>query len=215
MDYEQRSGEEETQDELTSQSEPAKMCASKRHPLQNSNVRRQIIRPWEDHSPSPTLPNGTTESSEIPTVVESSSVTTAAEALVEMGTGTPPKLNALQDVDSTRHHARLPSTEAVDVIIERGRLLALFERVVVATEEASCEQMERMHATFEHIVFRHRMTTNRSELLVVSLICYIVIDNCLTTMSSSVWCFLLLCVRVMRVFCLCRTWNWLFTKLCN
>ncbi len=169
MDYEQGSGTEETQDELTSQSEPTKMCASKRHPLHNSNVRRQIIRPWEDHSPSPSLPNGTTESTDSLTVVESSSVTTAAEALVEMGAGTPPKLNSLQGVDSTRHHARLPNTEAVDVIIERGRLLALFERVVLATEETSCEQMERLHATFEHIVFRHRMTTNRSELLEVSL----------------------------------------------
>ena len=58
----------------------------------------------------------------------------------------------------------------VDVIVDQDRLLALFERVVDATEKCTCEQMERLHAIFDHLVFRHRMTTDRSELIEVSFL---------------------------------------------
>ena len=50
------------------------------------------------------------------------------------------------------------------------RLLALYEKVIAATEDCSCDQMERIHATFDHLVFRYRMATNRSALLDVSVL---------------------------------------------
>ncbi len=171
--------------ELTAQSEPAKMDASRRNSLQNSHVRRQIILPLVDHSPPAPLTNGTTESLDSLSM-DLSLVTTAAEALVEMGT--PPK--SVQDI------VTLPSPSAVDVSIDRGRLLALFERVVVATEGVSCEQMERIHAMLGHIVFRHRMTANRSGLLEAS---------CVITLSVRVF-------NLSLPFYLCRTWNWLCNK---
>lgn len=54
------------------------------------------------------------------------------------------------------------------VTIDKARLLAVFERAVRSTESSSVEQMEHLLATLEHIVFRHRMNTDRGPLLQVS-----------------------------------------------
>ena len=167
------------------QSEPPKTNNTRRLPLQNSNVRRKIIRPWEDNevkskSPSPsTLTNGTAAITDslpsLPKSSDVSSVTTAAEALVEMGTSTPPKQDMPESTDTpVQSKATLlmgaPVVPAADVIVDQDRLLALFERVIDATEKCTCEQMERLHATFDHLVFRHRMTIDRSELIEVSFL---------------------------------------------
>ena len=53
------------------------------------------------------------------------------------------------------------------VTIDRRKLLELFERVVHETESCSVEQMEDLYFTFEHLVFRHRMKEERSQLLKV------------------------------------------------
>ena len=53
------------------------------------------------------------------------------------------------------------------VTIDRRKLLELFERVVRETESCSVEQMEDLYFTFEHLVFRHRMKKERSQLLEV------------------------------------------------
>lgn len=54
------------------------------------------------------------------------------------------------------------------VIIDRRRLLAVFEQVTQATGSYSVEEMEKLHSTFEHLVFRHRMKLDRSQLVEVS-----------------------------------------------
>ena len=58
-----------------------------------------------------------------------------------------------------------------EVAIDRKRLLYLFSRVTEATESASIEQMDRLHSTFEHIVFRHRMFLDKRQLIEVKIHC--------------------------------------------
>ena len=53
------------------------------------------------------------------------------------------------------------------VVIDKARLVALFNRVVKATETSNLEQMEQLLATFEHVIFRHRMNAERTPLLQV------------------------------------------------
>ena len=55
---------------------------------------------------------------------------------------------------------------AVD--IDRGKLLSLFERVVDATENSSVEEMEKLLSTFNHLVFRYRLRSDRQQLTIVS-----------------------------------------------
>ena len=55
------------------------------------------------------------------------------------------------------------------VDIDQGRLLSLFERVVDGTENCSVEVMEKMLSTFEHLVFRYRLRSDRRQLSTVSL----------------------------------------------
>lgn len=54
-----------------------------------------------------------------------------------------------------------------EVVIDRKRQLDLFHDVARATENCSVEQMDRLHSTFEHIVFRHRMTLDKQRLIEV------------------------------------------------
>ena len=54
------------------------------------------------------------------------------------------------------------------VVIDRRRLLAIFEQVARVTGSYSIEDMEKLHSTFEHLVFRHRMKQERSQLVEVS-----------------------------------------------
>ncbi len=166
----QETREENTHDKLASQIETSKICALKRDLFENSNVRRQIIPIQTAQSPPAILTNGTTDSLDSLSM-ESSSETKAAEALIEMGTGTPSK--ALQNSENMT--PRSPTTECVDVTINRRRLLALFEKVVVGTEGVSCEQIERIHTMLEHIIFRHRMSVNRSSMLEVG---YCIVYSC-------------------------------------
>ena len=56
------------------------------------------------------------------------------------------------------------ATRSEEVDIDAGSLLAVFRRVVDETEETSVEQMEKMLATFNHLVFRYRMRTDRRQL---------------------------------------------------
>ena len=57
-----------------------------------------------------------------------------------------------------------------EVVIDRKRQLSLFNRVSEATSSASVEQMDRLHSTFEHIVFRHRMSLDKQQLIEVRLV---------------------------------------------
>ena len=54
------------------------------------------------------------------------------------------------------------------VVIDRRKLLAVFEQVTQVTGSCSIEQMEKLHTTFEHLVFRHRMKHERQQLVEVS-----------------------------------------------
>ena len=54
------------------------------------------------------------------------------------------------------------------VVIDRRRLLAVFEQVTQVTGSCSIEQMEKLHTTFEHLMFRHRMKHERQQLVEVS-----------------------------------------------
>ena len=223
-----------------SQSEPSKnLCANnlnrvdnRRTSLRNSNVRRQIIRPWEDKmekslspldlvpslSEKPPLQNGTSSlSSEIPITNPNANQTPSEQSIpkptrrrsslisvsnsiptsVEVDTGTRSQdisedmivspgadnrleLNSTTDVDlqtGKSNSRRLQSEDVVpvscgDVRIDRGKLLSLFEKVTVATEDSSCEEMERLYATFQHLVFRYRMTTDRLKLVEVSVVVF-------------------------------------------
>ena len=59
---------------------------------------------------------------------------------------------------------QLAATRSEVVDIDPGGLLAILRRVVDETEETSVEQMEKMLATFNHLVFRYRMRTDRRQL---------------------------------------------------
>ena len=55
----------------------------------------------------------------------------------------------------------------VKVELDGPRLAALFERVCEKTSGSPLEQLDSLRATFEQLVFRHRMTANRNQLLQV------------------------------------------------
>ena len=71
--------------------------------------------------------------------------------------------------DSTSASLNMPSANGgpKEVVIDRKRQLDLFHDVAQATENCSVEQMDRLHSTFEHIVFRHRMSMDKQQLLEV------------------------------------------------
>ena len=69
--------------------------------------------------------------------------------------------------DVNREEAPPVSARQDLVVLNRKQLLGLFERVAHMTESCSVEQMEALHSTLEHLVFRHRMKTDRSQLLKV------------------------------------------------
>ncbi len=120
----------------------------------------------------------------------SDSVQTAVEALMSMGT---PKKSSrsssemsLSENGSERNQvdvdggivAQATKTAAVcnsataqhqeRVVSVDGRgLVELFERIVKGTEVCSVKEMERIHALYEQLVFRHRMSWEREGLLEV------------------------------------------------
>lgn len=54
------------------------------------------------------------------------------------------------------------------VAVDRKGLLEVFERIVKETEGCSVEDLERIHTTYQQLVFRHRMSWEREGLLEVS-----------------------------------------------
>jgi hypothetical protein len=70
--------------------------------------------------------------------------------------------------DSASASLDLPSSVPKEVVIDRQRQLDLFHHVARATESCSVEQMDRLHSTLEHIVFRHRMTLDKQRLIEVN-----------------------------------------------
>ena len=65
------------------------------------------------------------------------------------------------------------TTSRFTVDIDHCRLLSVFERVVDRTEDCSVEVMEKMLSTFEHLVFRYRMRSDRRQLITVSASSYV------------------------------------------
>ena len=57
------------------------------------------------------------------------------------------------------------------VDIDPAKLFSLFERVVEETEDCSVEMMEKMLSTFEHLVFRYCLRSDRRQLNSVSYCC--------------------------------------------
>ena len=53
------------------------------------------------------------------------------------------------------------------VMVDKKGLLEVFERIVKETEGCSVEDMERIHTTYQQLVFRHRMSWEREGLLEV------------------------------------------------
>ena len=146
-------------------------------------------------SPSMQQANTCTGSYDSGISTASNSVQTAAEALVEIGQLTPSSKSQesmVEDTEvvTTKSTSSVSSTFDVgssctlpggtdsasldvpsgweEVVIDRKRQLALFDRVTQATGSASVEQMDRLHSTLEHIVFRHRMTMDKHQLIEVN-----------------------------------------------
>ena len=87
-------------------------------------------------------------------------------------------INSVMDTTSPSSASLAPGSSAgafldvssgpKEVVIDRKRQLDLFHHVTRAAESCSVEQMDRLHSTFEHIVFRHRMTLDKQRLLEVN-----------------------------------------------
>lgn len=63
------------------------------------------------------------------------------------------------------------SSRQAQVSVDGRGLLELFERIVKGTDSCSVEEMERIHTTYKQLVFRHRMSWQREDLLEVSCCC--------------------------------------------
>lgn len=160
--------------------------------LTNSNVRRQIIRPWEDDKGEAS----TSGKAECPTDKQNGNVSppnvrtrrnsgvhTAAEALVAMATPTKEgscerdegvmdgNLKSVARSDRKSEMCNGPtghSPKNQRVIVDGKGLAEVYERIVRGTEGCSVEVMERIHNTYQQLVFRHRMNWQRENLLEVS-----------------------------------------------
>lgn len=187
--------------------------------LTNSNVRRQIIRPWEDSptkdSDSALSRNGVTSppESSLDSITSmpskgmqrgANSVQTAAEALVAMATPTKEDHHDEEEAmvvdrrtsaspESGRRRRKSvsvmlndcvaticngisnssPPSGQTQVSVDGKGLMELFERIVKGTDGCSVEEMERIHTTYRQLVFRHRMSWQREDLLEVSCLCYL------------------------------------------
>lgn len=201
--------------------------------LTNTNVRRQIIRPWEDKllasmdeqlSGCSKLPTSPTAEQTIgnhfgsesrilfnlaPSSVMSQGANSAAEVLACVVTPNNQLQSSVRQDDSHVSETRAEVSEMLNgqlrnvgsstmssmplkncsvmvdrdigraceqkspqpnkVVIDCGGLVELYERVVKDTEQCSVEKMEQLHATFEQLVFRHRMCWEREALLMVSM----------------------------------------------
>lgn len=161
--------------------------------LTNASVRRQIIRPWEDSreagstSESPYTvtdkQNGVMSSPDDSRIRRNSGVQTAAEALVAealVAMATPTKEGTCDESvggsDDYRSGQRSEmcngptdhSLENPQAIVDGKGLVEVYEKIVRGTEGCSVEVMERIHNTYQQLVFRHRMNWQRENLLEVS-----------------------------------------------
>lgn len=62
----------------------------------------------------------------------------------------------------------VPPARQAQVSVDGRGLLELFERIVKGTDGCSVEEMERIHTTYKQLVFRHRMSWQREDLIEVS-----------------------------------------------
>lgn len=121
------------------------------------------------------------------------SVQTAAEALVEIGqlassSDTQDSAVESMELESKKRSLSVNSVNSAplattnsdsdvqlhvsgpkEVVIDRKRQLSLFNCVTETTGNSTVEQMDRLHSTFEHIVFRHRMSVDKQQLLEVMI----------------------------------------------
>lgn len=204
-----------------SQSSASESAAGRSLSSCNSNVKRQIIRPWEDnkergslsqdHLPLPSLQRPDVpisnpvlnQTEPVQSVTDGVKLTQRQSApfdscVAKTGQALPVIAGAassLRTKDTSHYclesmsepHSTENTSDSVDtqgsssdfndngnttcsreIKIGRGKLLSLFEMVTVATEASTCEELERLYATFRHLVFRYRMTADRGQLLQVS-----------------------------------------------
>ena len=119
-----------------------------------------------------------------------------------------------------------PSAESVTVgkvSVDGEGLVRVFDRIVSGTEGCSIVEMERIHTTYQQLVFRHRMSWHRDALLEVSKEChklpqrkvnveYILkreqLEQIGVQFSSLTVClFVCLFVYCLFIVCLCRTYS--------
>lgn len=126
-------------------------------------------------------PSNSLDSAAVSVSTQSGSVQTAAEALVAMATPTKgdshghkddlmsPNSDELNrsDVVCNGSRASSCSPKQLQVTVDGKGLLEVYERIVIATEGCSVELMERVHTTYQQLVFRHRMSWQRESLLEV------------------------------------------------
>ena len=159
---------------VDAESEPAR--------LTNTSVRRQIMRPWEDSS-NRRETRGASETPRTSSAKQNGIVTppnerqnrrnsgenSAAEALVAMATPVKDESdgNGAHDVVICNGPTRSRSPANVQVTINGKGVAEVYERVVRGTAGCSVEHMERIHNTYQQLVFRHRMNWQRDGLLEV------------------------------------------------
>ena len=60
-----------------------------------------------------------------------------------------------------------PPLKEQHLIIDKNKLVSLFDRLVRITADCSVETCLKIHSTIGHLIFRHRMDWNKQELLKV------------------------------------------------
>lgn len=135
------------------------------HHLNNTSVRRQIIKDsgkprkngqhHNSHSPSPDID-----------MIDSG--LSSLDANSNEARHILPVRVSPQPRNSNNRCSSSPMETAQVVMVDRKGLVEVFERIVKGTERCSVEAMERIHAMYEQLVFRHRMRWSREDLLEVS-----------------------------------------------
>ena len=71
------------------------------------------------------------------------------------------------------------------VTIDKEQQLALLERVVTLTEGKNLQFLQKVHSMLAHLVFRHRLAEDRSQLLKVGRSCDYHFLSCSSHMTST------------------------------
>ena len=74
-------------------------------------------------------------------------------------------------VNSHRLKRASTSPRNSQVVVDGRGLADVFEKIVMGTDSCSVEELERVHTVYEHLVFRHRMSWERTGLLEVRAMC--------------------------------------------